>query len=100
MLHNGTLKSLPNSSRKPRKVRAKQMHQMNMHQLITPSFRASLLDSNTGTRREISCPTRRRRVVMVLQSRPENKLIVLLMVRQVTGSGVVCNLACFPPKVL
>ena len=100
MLHKGTLKRLPNSSIKPRKVRAKQMHQMIMHQLITPSFRASSLASKMGTRTEISCPTRRRRVVMVMQSRPENKLIVLLMVRQVTGRGVGCNLACFPPKVL
>ena len=100
MLHKGSLKRLPNSSVKPRKVRAKQMHQMYTHQLITPTFRASSLASKMGTRTEISCPTRRRRVVMVVQSRPENKLIVLLMVRQVTGSGVVCNLACFPPKVL
>ena len=100
MLHKGSLKRLPNSRRKPRKVRAKQIHQMNTHQLITPIFRASSLASKMGTRTETSCPTRRRRVVMVLQSRPEKKLIVLLMVRQVTGSGVVCNLASFPPKVL
>ena len=100
MLHKGSLKRLPNSSMKPRKVRLKQMHQMNTHQLITPSFRASSLASKMGTRTEISCPTRRRRLVMVVESRPENKLIVFLIVRQVTGCWVGCNLACFPPKVL
>ena len=57
-----------------------------------------------GRRVESSCPTRRERVRHVDEQRkrlqPEEELIVLLMVRQVTGCGVVCNLACFTPKVL
>ena len=78
MLHNGSLKRQPNSSAKPRKVRPKQMHQMYRHQLITPTFRVSLLVSQMG---RSSCPTRRKRLMMVLPSRPENKLIVFVMVR-------------------
>lgn len=60
VVHNGSLKRLPNSSRKPRKVRPKQMHQMYRHQLITPTFRVSLLVSQMGRRVQSSCPTRRR----------------------------------------
>ena len=41
MLPNGSPKRLHNSSMKPSKVRLKQMHQMNRHQLITPTFRVS-----------------------------------------------------------
>ena len=93
-LPNGSLKRLPNSSMKPRRVRLKQVGQMNRHQLITPTSRVSSLVSQMGTRVESSCPMRRKRL------QPEDELIVLLTVRQVTGCGAVCNLACFPPKVL
>lgn len=81
MSHNGSLKRQPNSSAKPRKVRPKQMHQMYRHQLITPTFRVSLLVSQMGRRVQSSCPMRRKRLMMVLPSRPENKLIVFVMVR-------------------
>ena len=68
------------------RVTVKQMHQMNMHQLITPPVRvSSVAPSEKGTLVESSCHKWRKKALV---SRPEDGHMVITVVRQVTGPGL------------
>ena len=80
-------RSPQNSPMKTVRVTMKQMHQMNMHQLITSPFRvSSLAPSEKGTQVESSCPKWRRKSTMGLVPRPEDGHMVTIVVRQVPGT--------------
>ena len=55
-----------------------------MHQLITPP---SLAPSEKGTQVESSCPKCRKKPTMGLVPRPEDGHMVIMVVRQVTGTS-------------
>ena len=76
-----------NSAMKMLRVTVKQTHQMNMHQLITSPFRvSSLTPSEKGTQVESSCPKWRKKPTMGLVPRPEDGHMVIMVVRQVSGT--------------
>ena len=65
------------------RVTVKQMHQMNMNQLITFPFIkvSSLAPSEKGTQVETSCPKWRKKPTMSLVPRPEEGHMVITVVR-------------------
>ena len=70
------------------RVTVKQTHQMNMHQLIMSPFRvSSLAPSEKGTQVDSSCPKCRKKPTMCLVPRPEDGHMVIMVVRQVTGTS-------------
>lgn len=76
------------------RVTVKQTHQMNTLQLITSPFRvSSLAPSEKGTQVDSSCPKWRKKPTMGLVPRPEDRHMVIMVVRQVKP-------ACFSTKGL
>lgn len=76
------------------RVTVKQMHQKNMHQLITPSVRvSSVAPSEKGTLVKNSCPKWRKKALV---PRPEDGHMVIMVVRQVTGPRSVALLVSQP----
>ena len=79
------------------RVPLKQMHHRNTDQLTVPALRVSMLaTSKQDTHVESSCPKWRKKPTAVLEPRPENILMVMETVRQVTGTGVVTSLVLKP----
>ena len=72
------------------RVPLKQMHHRNTDQLTVHSLRVSMLaTSKQDTQVESSCPKWRKKPTAVLEPRPEEVLMVMVMVRQVASTGVV-----------
>ena len=72
------------------RVPPKQKHHRNTDQLTVPALQVSMLaTSKQGTRVESSCPKWRKEPTAVLEPRPEEVLMVMVMVRQVASTGVV-----------
>lgn len=70
---------------------------MNMHQLITSPFRvSSLATSKKGTQVESSCSRWRKKPTMGTEPRSEDAHAVMVMIRQVTITGVVTLLVSQP----
>ena len=71
------------------RVTVKQTHQMNRHQLITSPFRVcSLAPSEKGTQVDSSCPKWRKKPTMGLVPRPEDRHMVIMVVRQVSSTSL------------
>lgn len=71
------------------RVSLKQKHHRNTDRLTVHSLQVSMLaTSREGTQAESSCP-RWRKKPTVLEPRPEEVLVVMVTVRQVTSTGVV-----------
>ena len=72
------------------RVPPKQKHHRITDQLTVHSLQASMLaTSKEGTQVESSCPRCRKKPTVVLEPRPEEVLMVMVMVRQITSTGVV-----------
>lgn len=71
------------------RVSPKQKHHRNTDRLTVHSLQVSMLaTSKEGNQAESSCP-RWRKKPTVLEPRPEEVLMVMVTVRQVTSTGVV-----------
>ena len=79
------------------RLMAKQRHQMNMHQLPMPSSQMPrLAPREKDTQVESSCPTWRKKPMMGFEARPEDQLMVMVMVRWVNVTDVVTLLVSQP----
>lgn len=77
------------------RVMVKQKHQTNMDQLPMSPFRvSSLATSKKGTQVESSCPRQRKKPMMVIEPRPEDKH----MVTQVTVTSTAAVFTENPPE--